>query len=95
VTQNFYIFDQAPLKFNPIPLLLGQKSLTQAIDFDSTSSSILHLIPRDGSPAKQIKIPSHFVFHFCNAYEENDKIIIGCYPLTHLSAYHFYVYILD
>ena len=75
VTDNYYIFNQAPIKFEALPFLLGQKGPAECIEYDSKSPATLYLIPRDGSPAQVVKVDPHFNFHFANAYEENKNII--------------------
>lgn len=57
-------------------MLLGQKSPGECITFDKSRPSILHIIPRDGSEAQQVEMPPHFLFHFANAYEDGDKLIV-------------------
>ena len=76
VTENYYIFNKAPIKFDPIPFLLGFVGPAECIEFDKTSPAQLYLIPRDGvSPVKTINVDSHFNFHFANAYEDSNKQI--------------------
>ena len=55
------------------------------MEFDETRPCIMHIIPRDVSkPPQQIELPSHFTFHFANAYEEDEKLIVGRLPLSRL-----------
>jgi len=75
VTENYYIFNQAPINFDAVPFLLGQKGPAECISYDSKNPATLYLIPRDGSPAQIVKVDPHFNFHFANAYEENKNII--------------------
>lgn len=76
VTENYYIFNKAPIQFNPLPFLLGKLGPAECIQFDPSSPAILYLIPRDGSsPVEEIKLDSHFNFHFANAYEQNGEVI--------------------
>jgi all-trans-8'-apo-beta-carotenal 15,15'-oxygenase len=87
VTKNWYIFDQAPVKFNPLPFLLGAKGPAQCIDFDPSKPAVIHLIPRDLSKEYQkIEVDSHFNFHFANAFEDDDgKVmfdIVRCSKMT-------------
>ncbi len=118
VTKNYYIFNKAPIKFDPLPFLLGMKGPAECIQFDNTSPATIILVPRDGthslthsrtyslthsptyllthlgtSPVEEVKVDSHFNFHFSNAYEdENGEVIfdvVWCdnmqlgYSLTH------------
>jgi len=77
VTKNYYIFNKAPIKFDPLPFLVGMKGPAECIEFDSSSPATLILVPRDGtSPVEEVKVDSHFNFHFSNAYEDSNGEII-------------------
>jgi len=76
VTENYYIFNKAPLDFSPLDFLLGKVGPAQCIKFDKSKPATLYLVPRDGtSPVQEVNVDAHFNFHFANAYEENKKII--------------------
>ena len=77
VTKNWYIFDQAPVKFNPLPFLVGSSGPAQCIDFESSKPAVIHLIPRDPTKEPQkIEVDSHFNFHFANAFEDDDDSVV-------------------
>ena len=74
VTENYYIFNQAPTSFDPLPFVLGSKGPAACISFDDTKPAILYLIPRDSSkPVEKVEVDPHFNFHFANAYEEEES----------------------
>lgn len=82
ITPNYCIFFQNPVRFNPIPFLLGWRSPGQCIDFNPHEKTKIILIPRDGKSAvKIIETEPCFVFHHANAWEENGEIFIDsvCY----------------
>jgi len=70
VTQNYYIFNQAPTKFNPFSFLIGLQGPASCISFDKLSPAIVWLVPRNGSgDICTVEVDNHFNFHFANAYE--------------------------
>ena len=73
VTDKYYIFNQAPTDFRPLPFLLGMKGPAACINFDASRGAVLHIVPRDGSKeVETIQVDSHFNFHFANAYDNSD-----------------------
>lgn len=84
ITPNYCIFFQNPVKFNPIPFLLGTRSAGECITFQPQQPTKILIIPRDpawkGKP-QILETPSGFVFHHANAYEQGGQIVIDsvCY----------------
>jgi len=75
VTPNYYIFFQNPIKFNPIPHILGWKCAGECIKFQPEQNTRIWVIPRDetsSEPIKQFKVKAGFIFHHANAFEVND-----------------------
>lgn len=73
VTKNYYIFNQAPLKIDPIPFALGRKGAAECMEFDSSKQAIIYFVPRDGvSDIITIPVDSHFNFHFANGYDDEE-----------------------
>jgi all-trans-8'-apo-beta-carotenal 15,15'-oxygenase len=88
ITKNFVVMFQAPVHFDPVPWIFGQKCLGQCItqpdDMKATATSKLHLFPRDPSLSSNgnksdealspitIDIPMSFSFHTVNAFESSD-----------------------
>jgi all-trans-8'-apo-beta-carotenal 15,15'-oxygenase len=71
VTDKYYIFNQAPTTFDPIPFLLGQKGPAECIGYDVSKPALIHLIPRDPAlPVEIIEVDPHFNFHFANGFDE-------------------------
>ena len=75
VTEKYYIFNKAPIKFDPVPFLLGFKGPASCLDFNNSSPATIYIVPRDGGKIKEVAVDSHFNFHFANAYEQDDEII--------------------
>lgn len=76
------MISQPPVTLDPVPMILGLKGPAACISFDASKPSVLHLIPRDGSPAALVEVPAHFAFHCCNAFEEDDRLILGTHIYT-------------
>ncbi len=82
ITPNYCIFFQNPVRFNPLPFLLGWRGPAECIQFDAKQSTQVILIPRDGkSPMRVIETEPCFVFHHANAWEDGDRIYVDsiCY----------------
>jgi len=77
VTKNYYIFNQAPVDFNAVPFLLGQRGPAECITYAPSRPAMLYLVPRDGvSPVVQVPVDAHFNFHFANGFEEEDGKVV-------------------
>jgi len=71
VTDNYYIFNQAPTILDPLPFLLGFKGVGSCISFDADSPAKLFLVPRDADRDVEIvELDPHFNFHYANAFDE-------------------------
>lgn len=73
VTDNYFIFSQAPMAFDLFPFLLGVKGPAQCIRYEPNRPAMIHIVPRNGSPAKSVPVEAHFNFHFANAYEDQQS----------------------
>ncbi len=83
ITENYCIFFQNPVAFNPIPFALGIRGAGECIKFQPNQPTKAIVISRNPKE-KGIKIletQSGFVFHHANAFEENGEIVIDsiCY----------------
>lgn len=77
VTENYYIFDQSPVKFDPLPFILGQRGPSDCISKDDGKQSLVYLIPRNlEKPIEIVPVDSHFNFHFANAYEACNTSVV-------------------
>jgi len=82
ITPNYCIFFQAPVRFNPVPYLLGMKSAGQCLQVSQDKPTQIILIPRHGSqPVQIIPIEAGFVFHHANAFEQDGNLYVDslCY----------------
>jgi all-trans-8'-apo-beta-carotenal 15,15'-oxygenase len=74
ITETYFLFAGAPVKFDPLPFVLGTKGLAQSISWDDTiGKGRIHLVPRGSGDAISIDIPPAFCFHISNAFEEKDE----------------------
>ena len=80
-TPNYRIFMQNPVSFNPLPFVLGFSTAGECIELKPNAPSQFLLIDRQGN-LQTLETDPCFVFHHCNAYEQDDEIILDsvCYP---------------
>ncbi len=80
-TPNYRIFMQNPVSFKPLPFILGLATAGECIELKPNTPSQFLLIDRQGN-LQTLETDPCFVFHHCNAYEQDDEIIVDsvCYP---------------
>lgn len=87
ITPNYCLFFQNPVKFNPIPFVLGLKGAGECISFERDKPTRIIAIPRDGSGAvKTFYADAGFVFHHVNAFEVDGSICVDSVSYTNLPA---------
>ncbi|GCL35218.1 carotenoid oxygenase family protein [Sphaerospermopsis sp. FACHB-1094] len=86
ITENYCIFFQNPVNFNPIPFALGMASAGQCIQVQKNQPTKIIIIPRKDSKAEKeevrtLETQAGFIFHHVNAFEVETEIIIDsiCY----------------
>ncbi len=82
ITENYCIFFQNPVRFNPLKFLLGWSSAGQCIQFNPSAKTQIILIPRHGKgEVKIVETEPCFVFHHANAWEAENEVFIDsiCY----------------
>jgi len=82
ITENYYIFFQNPVRFNPLPFFLGFRGAGECVKFQPDQPTKIVVIPRNSQEAVQIlETQSGFVFHHANAFEQDGEICIDsiCY----------------
>jgi len=78
VTERYYVFDEPPISLDPLPFILGAKGPAECISFDKSKPAVVYLVPRDPSDPviRRVEVPTHFSFHFANAYDGPDNSVI-------------------
>ncbi|MBS3026955.1 MAG: carotenoid oxygenase family protein [Dolichospermum sp. DET50] len=85
ITENYCIFFQNPVNFNPIPFALGISSAGQCIKFQKDQPTKIIIIPRIAKSVNEkvqvLETEAGFIFHHVNAFEVENEIIIDsiCY----------------
>jgi all-trans-8'-apo-beta-carotenal 15,15'-oxygenase len=82
ITPNYCLFFQNPVRFNPLPFILGWRGAGECVTFQPGEPTRIAVIPRhSNAPAQILETRSGFVFHHANAFEQDGKIIIDsiCY----------------
>ncbi len=85
ITQNYCIFFQNPVDFNPFPFLFGFKGAGECVKFQPEKPTKILVVPRNprsGEKISTLETKSGFVFHHANAFERDGKITIDsiAYP---------------
>ncbi|MGB5593664.1 MAG: carotenoid oxygenase family protein, partial [Crocosphaera sp.] len=76
VTPNYYIFIKHPFKLNPLPWLLGIKSLEQCLTFDNQKKTQIFIIDRNIQQIEILETDVFFGFHHGNAWESDNKVYL-------------------
>jgi all-trans-8'-apo-beta-carotenal 15,15'-oxygenase len=90
VTENYYLFFQNPVTFNPLPFALGIRGAGECVGFDASKPTKILVIPRkenqrensSATPALfSLETRAGFVFHHANAWEAGGKVYVDsiCY----------------
>ena len=79
-TPNYRIFLQNPVEFNPLPFVLGMRSAGACIGMKPNTPTKILLFDRTGK-LTTLETEAGFVFHHCNAFEQDDEIVLDsiCY----------------
>jgi all-trans-8'-apo-beta-carotenal 15,15'-oxygenase len=70
------VFVIDPLVLNVPRFLLGIRSLDRAVRFDRKRPTQVILVPRDGGKPRIAECEPFFHYHFNNAYEEGDDVVL-------------------
>lgn len=82
ITENYCVFFQNPVAFNPLPFVFGLKGAGECLSVDRSKPTNAVVISRfDARPVQIIPMQSGFVFHHANAFERDGKIVVDsvCY----------------
>nr|QIS62326.1 carotenoid cleavage dioxygenase 1 [Crocus sativus] len=76
ITENYSIFMDLPLYFQPKEMVKGGKLI---FSFDATKKARFGVLPRyakDDSLIRWFELPNCFIFHNANAWEEGDEVVL-------------------
>jgi all-trans-8'-apo-beta-carotenal 15,15'-oxygenase len=76
LTRRYMVFVIDPLVLHLPRFLLGVNSLDRAVRFDAKRSTQVILVPRDGGKPRVAECEPFFHYHFNNAYEEGDDVVL-------------------
>ncbi|MBD1216549.1 MAG: carotenoid oxygenase family protein [Aphanizomenon flos-aquae Clear-A1] len=83
ITENYCIFFQNPVNFNPIPFALGICGAAECIKIQKNQPTKIIIIPRKTQTenVKVLETKAGFIFHHVNAFELENEIIVDsiCY----------------
>jgi all-trans-8'-apo-beta-carotenal 15,15'-oxygenase len=89
ITENYYIFFQNPVSFNPLPFLFGQMGAGECVKFNPEKPTKIIIVPRhtkDESQTIVVETTAGFVFHHANAYETDGRVVIDSICYAELSS---------
>lgn len=92
ITPNYCIFVQGPLVLNPIPYLLGVRTLGECLHSPAQTPTRIWAFPRHGKgSAHMFETDPCFVFHNANAFEKDGGVVLDAvayptYPMQDASA---------
>ncbi|MGF1675957.1 MAG: carotenoid oxygenase family protein [Rivularia sp. (in: cyanobacteria)] len=74
ITQNYTIFMDLPMTFNPMRMQKGEPGLM----FERDRASRFGIVPRhgDNNDIRWFETPACFVWHTLNAYEQGDEVVL-------------------
>ncbi|KAI3744003.1 hypothetical protein L1987_57075 [Smallanthus sonchifolius] len=76
ITENYAVFMDLPMYFRPKEMMKGKKF---SYIFDATKKARFGILPRYADNELQIKwfeLPTCFIFHNANAWEEGDEVVL-------------------
>jgi all-trans-8'-apo-beta-carotenal 15,15'-oxygenase len=76
LTRRYMVFVIDPLVLNLPRFLLGIQSLDRAVRFDRKRPTQVILVPRDGGKPRIAECEPFFHYHFNNAYEDGDDVVL-------------------
>ena len=76
LTPNWFVFFFCPLTFDLVQMVLGLKPVMYCAGFAEGRSTQVILVPRKGGSPVRLSAAPCFVFHFANAFEEQDGRIV-------------------
>ncbi len=75
LTQHYAVFVVSPLRINPLALT-GYASFWDSMRFDADQPAYFVLAPRDGGPVRTVATEPFFHWHFTNAYDDGDDVVV-------------------
>lgn len=83
ITPNYCIFFQNPVRFNPLPFVLGLRGAGECIQFQPERPTRMIVLQRgvENAQPRILEAQSGFVFHHANAFEQDGEIVVDsiCY----------------
>ncbi len=76
-TEKHLVFFVPPVKINVLPVLLGMKAPGEAMQWRPAEGTTVLVIPIEAPDQyKSFKVEAFFQYHFMNAYEQGEEIIV-------------------
>lgn len=75
LTPRYAVFVLSPLRINPMALA-GYTSFWDAMKFRDDVPAYFVLAPRDGGPVRTVETDPFFHWHFTNAYDDGEDVVV-------------------
>lgn len=75
LTQRYAIFVVSPMRINAMALA-GFKSFWDSMHFKTDVPTYFVLAPRDGGPVRMVETDAFYHWHFTNAYDDGDDVVV-------------------
>ena len=94
LTPHYAVFFLSPLFLSVLDVALGRKSFGDALQWRPDQGTEVLVIPLDGSPVRRMGAEACFQWHFANAFERNDEILVDFvhYPDFETNQYLEHLY---
>jgi all-trans-8'-apo-beta-carotenal 15,15'-oxygenase len=76
LTPRYLVFFLPPVTFDVPRALLGLVSPVEAIHHAKGAPTRILVVPRDGGAPRTLETRGGFVFHFVNAFERDDEVVV-------------------
>ncbi|WP_395311206.1 carotenoid oxygenase family protein [Mycobacterium sp. AMU20-3851] len=75
LTRRYAVFVVSPIRINPLSLT-GYASFWDTMIYKSDTPSYFVLAPRDGGPVRTVPTDTFFHWHYVNAYDDGDDVVV-------------------
>jgi all-trans-8'-apo-beta-carotenal 15,15'-oxygenase len=87
ITESHYILMKNPVTVDNATYMSGKAPAASCVRWQENKPTILYMIPRQGSDdIKTFELPSSFIFHHANAYEDGNDVIVDSIHYPSLPA---------
>ena len=87
ITKSHYVLMKNPVTVDNAMYMSGKAPAASCVRWQGDKPTLLYMVPRDGSgDIKTFTLPSCFIFHHANAYEDGNDLIVDSIHYPSLPA---------